>query len=243
MTVSLTFGHNTGVGRTIFAFSKDANNYWRIFIENISTLMRISFIVVQNGTTLLHIRTPYNTRNLGYFHVVASTSPTGNAFYVNGTLLTVYTTGTSSVGLNFSDLDVQYGAIGALLTSATTVSGAGGAGSYSHLAILKQFPDAPLIERLNEVTTRKFANLHIREFHQASSYSSKSKGFNDVVLTFNTENSKKQITKKTIGHTLSRLVDFVRTPFTLYFTDDALNKVNVPDGTFQAVIKFWRVDD
>jgi hypothetical protein len=240
ITVSFYFGHNTGAGRTLFSFSKDANNYMRVFLEPITTTVRFTFQVVVNGVNVIYNRTPFNTRNLGLFHAVISTSPTGNAFYVNGSLVNGYTTGDASTGFDFSSMDANFGGIGALYTSPTTISSCV-AGTYKNVAILSDFATPTMVEQLDEWRLSKYANLHIRELHQIGSYHSAKRGVGDMVLTFNRENTQQHITKTTVGHILSKFVSFVRSPLTFYFTDDIGNKVTVPDGVFQVVLKLWSV--
>lgn len=243
MTVSFNFFYTNGANSNLFTFSKDANTYWRIRAFASSGRMRIGFDVVMDGITILSVRT--NEIRGAFLHVVVSSSPTGNALFVNGQQITIYTTGNASTGIDFSSLDVNFATIGIQLGTPTTASMGGDRpflGLLANFAIFNKFADATIIQQTNSHINRKFANLHIKELLQVVSYNSNKRGTGDAVLTFNTENTQQLITKKTTGHPLSQLVDFVHTPLTVFFTNENLNKVDVPNGAFQVVIKFWRVD-
>jgi hypothetical protein len=97
---------------------------------------------------------------------------------------------------------------------------------------------------LNALTANNsFANLHIRQLSNLSSYISRSKGGSDLVLTFNSAHTNKDIDDDTIANALPSYVNFVNTPLTLYFTDTNLNKVNVPQGVIQVVLKVFQVEE
>ena len=233
----------SSLDRTVVSFSASSTTIWRVYTAPVSSTVRLGFSCTQNGITLFNIFTSYQIRNGNLFQFVASSSPTSNAFWVNGVQLTSYATGSSNVGCTLNGLGVTYSTIGAARTSLTTSIG-GFAGYLKNIAILGQFADTAMVNRLNkDLFSSSFANLHIRELHQVNSYVSNRGGAGQIVLSFNKEYTKKEITTKTVAHTLSRVVDFVRTPFTFYFTDNAMNKVNVPNGVFHVVVKFWRVDD
>lgn len=96
---------------------------------------------------------------------------------------------------------------------------------------------------VNYTNYSSFANLHIRQLPQIATYNSKTQGNNDVVMTFSNAHNYKDINADTVATPLSNGVNFVNTPLTFYFSNDNLDKVNVPNGNWEIVIKIWEVDD
>ena len=85
---------------TAVAFSNDSSDTRNDFsiLQNTTDARLVMFT---GGTKVLDIKIPNNVVNT-WTHLVVSSSPTGNTFYVNGVKLTAYTTGSNTVPINLS---------------------------------------------------------------------------------------------------------------------------------------------
>jgi hypothetical protein len=85
-----------------------------------------------------------------------------------------------------------------------------------------------------------YGNLHLKELTQITSYSTDKKAQSDCILTFNSASVKNFLTINSVGLPIADENFFINKQFTLYFTDNSLNKVVVPSNTsFQVTILMW----
>ena len=85
-----------------------------------------------------------------------------------------------------------------------------------------------------------FANLHMRELTQITSYSTDKKAQSDCILTFNSAFVKNYIDTNTVGLPIADENFFINKQLTLYFTDNTLTKVVAPSNTaFQVTLLLW----
>lgn len=85
-----------------------------------------------------------------------------------------------------------------------------------------------------------FGNLHLRELTQITSYTTEKEAQSDCILTFNSASVKNFLSTNSVGLPITDEGFWVNKQFTMYFTDNALNKVVVPSNTaFQVTIFLW----
>ena len=85
-----------------------------------------------------------------------------------------------------------------------------------------------------------FANLHLRELTQITSYSTDKKAQSDCILTFNSGITKNYLDTDTVGLPIADENFFINKQFTMYFTDNTLTKVVAPqNSSFQVTLMLW----
>lgn len=85
-----------------------------------------------------------------------------------------------------------------------------------------------------------FANLHLRELTQITSYSTDKKAQSDCILTFNSGMTKNYLGTDNVGLPITDENFFINKQFTMYFTDSTLTKVVAPQNSvFQVTILLW----
>jgi hypothetical protein len=91
--------------------------------------------------------------------------------------------------------------------------------------------------------TNAFANLHMREISQILSFSSKTRGMTDVILTFIGRSFYRANSTNTIAVPLAEQF-WVNKQITLYFSDVSLNRLITPqDAPFQVSFLIWKAED
>lgn len=97
--------------------------------------------------------------------------------------------------------------------------------------------------RIENMDINQFCNVHIRELPQITSYSSKTKGNGDIVCTIKDGKFYNDIKNNNVAMPLHSSINFINQPWTVYFTDANLSKINVSNGTFQIVLRVFNTDD
>ncbi len=91
--------------------------------------------------------------------------------------------------------------------------------------------------------TNVFANIHIAEFAQMTSYSSKTKHFSTMVATFTDRSLVNDISANTIGTPIDEHW-WINKVVTISFTDNTLTRITTPStARFQIVLNLWKADD
>lgn len=85
-----------------------------------------------------------------------------------------------------------------------------------------------------------FANLHLKELAQITSYTTERQAQSDVILTFNRADVKNSLSTNSVGLPVVDENFFINKQLTLWFSDNTLTKAVVPSNTsFQVTILIW----
>lgn len=85
-----------------------------------------------------------------------------------------------------------------------------------------------------------FANLHMRELSQITSYCSVNKGTSDVILTFNSPYYANSFVTSSVALPITDERFFINKQLTFYFSDYTLTKTNEAQNlSFQVQLAIW----
>ena len=95
-----------------------------------------------------------------------------------------------------------------------------------------------------EVGQGGYANLHLRELTQITSFSSDRKANSDVILTLNSTYVKNDLVQSSIGIPISDENFFINKSLTMYFSDEDMVKlVELQTMPFQVTLLIWKGTD
>ena len=88
-----------------------------------------------------------------------------------------------------------------------------------------------------------FANLHLRELTQITSYSSSRKASGDVLTTFNSAGYTNSFVTDSVAIPITDEQFFINKQITLYFSNSSLTRtVEAENTVFQVVLNLWHPD-
>ena len=94
-----------------------------------------------------------------------------------------------------------------------------------------------------QTSPSSFANIHLKEFSQITSYSSKTRTNTSVIATFNGRSFTSNASINSVAIPIDEYW-WCQKSLTVFFSDENLNILSVPaDATFQISILIWKADD
>ena len=91
--------------------------------------------------------------------------------------------------------------------------------------------------------TNVFGNIHIREFSQVTSYSSKTSNFTSVLATFTDRSWVSDVVTNSIAIPIDEFW-WINKSVTVFFSDNAMNNIVTPStAVFQLTLNLWKAND
>jgi hypothetical protein len=87
--------------------------------------------------------------------------------------------------------------------------------------------------------TNVYANIHIREFAQMTSYSSKTRHFTTIIATFTDRSFISDVAKETVAIPVDENW-WINKQITVFFSDNLMNQITTPEtARFQITLNMW----